>query len=401
MEPLLTWIDFTSKDGDRMRRVLDLFQERGTMDELGLGSIRDTLSYALFPGTSTLQTRLRYVLFIPWIYKGLEAKNVSSAAVAAEARKAQIELVGPLVKNADNGGVFGSRAQGSLDRLPSMAYWVALVRWGLFQSRHSLSWYHSSFRQLSDVRGDLGATDDPGLKLTRQPAWHPRLPPIPEGFPGVADLALTRHEAEFLKGRLEESCQGTLLGWLAREGSDAPAESFWDDPDALRAPEPITQTVELARRFSLHVEGALLLYNLMLAERLGKFRECSDRIEDYRRKLEAWFEKEKCESAFNPGKLWALMATEGAPVAGLQRDFLEAWSARVMAQSGVSIADDGELRQRLERREFQLKGANRARLTNQARLLSWRGETGVGRMDFRWHRVRKLLADLHRGLGRI
>ena len=64
MIPSLTWLDFTTDDRHRMRRVLDLFTEQGTVDELGLGTLRDALSDALFPGTSTLQTRLRYLLFI-------------------------------------------------------------------------------------------------------------------------------------------------------------------------------------------------------------------------------------------------------------------------------------------------------------------------------------------------
>lgn len=41
--------------------------EPGTLDELGIGSIRDTFSDELFPGTSTIQTRARYFLFVPWI----------------------------------------------------------------------------------------------------------------------------------------------------------------------------------------------------------------------------------------------------------------------------------------------------------------------------------------------
>ena len=67
MQPTLTWIDLTASDRDTMRRVLDLFSEKGTLDEMGLGSLRDTVSDALFPGTSYIQTRLRYVLFVPWI----------------------------------------------------------------------------------------------------------------------------------------------------------------------------------------------------------------------------------------------------------------------------------------------------------------------------------------------
>lgn len=48
----LTWIDLTATDRDKVRRVLDLFKEQGTVDELGLGSLRDVFSNALFPGTS-------------------------------------------------------------------------------------------------------------------------------------------------------------------------------------------------------------------------------------------------------------------------------------------------------------------------------------------------------------
>ena len=59
MQATLTWIDLTASDRDKMRRVLDLFKEQGTLDEMGLGSLRDALSDALFPGTSSIQTRLR------------------------------------------------------------------------------------------------------------------------------------------------------------------------------------------------------------------------------------------------------------------------------------------------------------------------------------------------------
>ena len=69
MQATLTWLDLTASDRDKMRRVLDLFQEQGTLDEMGLGSLRDVLSDALFPGTSYIHTRLRYVLFIPWLYQ--------------------------------------------------------------------------------------------------------------------------------------------------------------------------------------------------------------------------------------------------------------------------------------------------------------------------------------------
>ena len=137
MQPTLTWVDLTASDRDKMRRVLDLFNEQGTLDEMGLGSLRDTVSDALFPGTSYIQTRLRYVLFVPWLYRRLEDKRVSSADVERAGRKAEIDLIGPLEKSDDNQGIIGVRARGVLARLPSTLYWSALTRWGVFRHPQS------------------------------------------------------------------------------------------------------------------------------------------------------------------------------------------------------------------------------------------------------------------------
>ena len=89
MQATLTWLDLTASDRDKMRRVLDLFKEQGTLDEMGLGSLRDVLSDTLFPGTSSIQTRLRYVLFIPWLYQRLETRRVRSGDVERAARAAR------------------------------------------------------------------------------------------------------------------------------------------------------------------------------------------------------------------------------------------------------------------------------------------------------------------------
>ena len=114
MAATLTWIDLTASDRDRMRQVLDLFKEQGTVDEMGLGRLRDALSEALFPGTSTIQTRLRYVLFVPWIYRRLEARSVASSNVSAQLRKAELELIGPLLEHGTSQGVMAASARVAL-----------------------------------------------------------------------------------------------------------------------------------------------------------------------------------------------------------------------------------------------------------------------------------------------
>lgn len=61
----LAWIDFDEAERQRAQRITALFQERESRDELGLGGIRDSIADHLFPGSSTIQTRLRYMHTLP------------------------------------------------------------------------------------------------------------------------------------------------------------------------------------------------------------------------------------------------------------------------------------------------------------------------------------------------
>ena len=406
MQATLTWLDLTASDRDKMRRVLDLFKEPGTLDEMGLGSLRDVLSDALFPGTSSIQTRLRYVLFVPWLYRRLEDRKVGAGAVQRVARRAEVDLIGPLEQNPDREGIIGLRARGALVRLPSSVYWGALTRWGIFQPQQSQGWYQSRFDALVDGRGAVGRADDPGVIWSRQAHWHPRLPEPPKGFPWEASFALTPDEADFLRGRVEERCAGTLLAWLVRNGSDSPAKNVWDDPDALRAPERIRETLELARRFSLHVEGVPLLYNLLVAERRREVLDTDEAasIEACRAALAEWAAEEADEDRpFESDALWELVVRRGGRLPYPQRVFIESWSRRIGELDSDKVADDARLRALVTEREWRLKGA-RARLRSRNRLLDWTPpRAGAGRrgsrMDFRWFRVRQLLIDLHRGFA--
>ena len=402
MQATLTWIDLTAGDRDRMRRVLDLFNEQGTLDEMGLGSLRDALSDTLFPGTSYIHTRLRYVLFIPWIYQRLEHRRTRATDVARAARRAEVDLIAPLEENPDSEGIIGVRARHTLARLPSSVYWSALTRWGIFIREQSQGWYHAHFDTLVDGRGTTGRADDPGVVWSSEPHWHPRLPQPPGSFPGEASFGLTVEEADFLRGRLEERCAGTLLAWLARRGSDRPAKQLWDDPAALSAPAGIRADLELAKRFSLHVEGMPLLYNLIVAEhRREVLDEEGDEssIEQYRAGLAEWAAREAAEDyRFEPDTLWELVVRRGRRIPSPQRSFIETWSRRIAELAPDGVADDARLRTLVADRELRLKGP-RARLASRSRLMDWSPGVGIGRMDFRWVRVRQLLTDLHRGLA--
>jgi hypothetical protein len=65
MQPTFAWLDLNAAERERTQCILALFEERETRGELGLGAIRDSFADHLFPGTSTIQTRLRYLFFVP------------------------------------------------------------------------------------------------------------------------------------------------------------------------------------------------------------------------------------------------------------------------------------------------------------------------------------------------
>ena len=127
MPSTLTWIDHDASARERSLRILALFQEKESRDELGLGGIRDSFADQLFPGTSTIQTRLRYMLFVPWIYKNLEDRRVSPGDFARRADEAERDLIDTM-RNTDEreAGVFGGQAGRQLKRLPSSVYWAGL-----------------------------------------------------------------------------------------------------------------------------------------------------------------------------------------------------------------------------------------------------------------------------------
>jgi hypothetical protein len=113
------WLDYSEHERRKMLDVIDLFREHDTVDELGVGSVRDAFADLLFPGTSTIMTRARYFLIVPWIYERLERQRVDSDKIADRARRAETELIDVINRSDDKEGNIGTVARMALKRLPS------------------------------------------------------------------------------------------------------------------------------------------------------------------------------------------------------------------------------------------------------------------------------------------
>lgn len=402
MSSTLTWLDHDSEARERSLRILALYREKESRDELGIGSIRDALADQLFPGTSTIQTRLAYMLFVPWIYQRLESRRVPSDRIRVEAQRMEAELVAPLVQQGDKAGqeiygVIGRVAKSELKRFPSSVYWAGLGRWGIRRLEGSQEQYHRSvdslYRRLASRRKrDDDEWADEGTVST----WHPKLPDPPQGFPGTATFVMRDEDASFLSDRIQTSCAGSLLAWLVQHPNHMDCDFPWLKPDIAQAPESVRVLLEHARCFSLVMHGASLLYNLQLAG----LSNLEGRVEEYRAALDEWagttgwseFDRWKLDEFFN-----AARDSEHA-IPHATEDFVRQWIALAQAHQGV-VAEDPSARELVRHREQALK-KGRSRFTNHAALKQWSGASGVTRLDYRWGTVKTFLADLGRVEGK-
>lgn len=405
MPSSLTWLDHDSEARERALRILSLFQERESRDELGLGAVRDGLADLLFPGTSTLQTRLKYMLFVPWIYLRLEEQHLQPPHFGQRADAIERRLVGPLVAGEDNAGVFGRTAGRALKRLPSSVYWAGLGAWGIRRTPYSQSEYHGRIAETYRAKASLRATqarrsdfgDDADAELDAAVEnWHPRLPPRPVDFPDTATMALNREEAEFLLDRICTECHGSLLAQLAQGPGPAVCDAPWEHPDYASFSTANKTLLGHARRFSELMHGASLSYNLQLA-RLSSRTELAN---DYEARIDEWFENlDRGELRdWKLDELWKLTGRSGRRVSGATKAFVRHWQSTVTASSGSLHRNETALIL-VRRRERTLKGPQ-SRFRNMRALDQWSGASGVGRLVYRWPNVQGLLRDLSAGLNR-
>src|SRR5438477_1346753 len=183
-----TWLDYSDHERQQAMEVIDLFREEDTRDELGLGTIRDPLADLLFPGTSTIQTRARYFLFVPWLYLDLERRQIPSADFAKRSRIVEIKLIDSLADSADNDGTIGIDARASLKRLPSNIYWQGLADLGIRLFAGSQEQYHREADSFHSARRQASRTEDGDIIGTAPVNWHQAIPEPPSSFPKRASF---------------------------------------------------------------------------------------------------------------------------------------------------------------------------------------------------------------------
>lgn len=400
MASVFGWVDFLEKDKERMADVIRLFSEQDTRDELGLGSVRDAFSNLMFPGTSTIQTRAKYMLFIPWIYRSLENDRASSKEVSKRARNLEISLIQPLLDSGDTGGVIGSESRGGLQRLPSAIYWAGLGVWGIRLFDGSQDEYHRYldfyYRRHKEQLLLLGDDKVPVAGLVRA-NWDPGMPDPPDSFPKTTSPALTYEEAEYLHEKIMTKCTGTILSELVDQKRAVTCKFVWMHPALEFLPENLREQVEHARHFSEIMHGAALLYNFMLAGKSGR----QDLLDEYDDQLAKWKTKitsrKKYFNSWDRERFWEIVLAE-AEVTLRTQGFINSWIKMVLNDDYFNqLPQDKTARRLIIEREVALKHG-RARLENQRYLELWSGAAGTRQLNYRWPVVNTIINDILNGL---
>ncbi|MFZ3132124.1 MAG: DUF6361 family protein [Desulfosporosinus sp.] len=383
----LGWIDYSKDERNKITSILRLLGTQTALDELGIGTVRDGFSDLLFPGISTIQTRAKYFVLIPYLYTDAEKHKFNRySEVRTWISKQEERLIKTLVENSgkDEDGIIGSRTykQGKTLKIkPSSIYWNGLRRTGILrQSEFSIdnaceiAFVHSKKRSEISLKaeGDNESGDDRDVLNDGLVLFSPILPDY--DYMSESTIELTQYEAIYLLEHFIQS-EGTEKSLMAYMLSHHLLfdNFFGVDTDVL--PERLRYIVSLAQDFASFIYGAHILYNVIYSE--GSDAEMTEVFSE-------WKDKE-----YRAVNLDAIITVSSCP--RHTGDFLRRFD------HCINSDDIEAAKQAVIDREKYIK-RDRAKLCKPDQ---YRYETPIHyyKLDYRYSTAATIMTDIYEGLG--
>jgi hypothetical protein len=416
MSGYFKWLDFSSAEREQTFSILASLEEKGTVDDLGIGAVRDAIADHHFPGISTIQTRAKYFLFLAWIFQSLEQSQVADERIEASLKEREIKLILALIGDPavekDRDGLIGKEAREKLKRFPSSVYWNGLRAFGICRFEGSLAEYLQAIPETRRLRRSsvrkLEASNEPEEE---QGNWDGDLPGPPPDYLIGSNFALNVDQARYLSERARslDSPAGdeTLLSWCLRNIPSLDPHDFthiWDLAAMPEMPRHLGDGLRHARHFSIAVQGAAAVYYVLLARKINH----ADVITRYESELMAWmrdmaeFSEELCAWFDNIDEFWTWVKLANPRV---DRDvsFINTWCAVLRAVKFAPTQIEQVLTVKttklIKDREYSLKRAL-ARLSNPPALKRWEANVGATPLSYRWGNATRFISDIRAGLTR-
>ena len=282
----LGWIDFSKSERSKILSVLDLLQESGTLDELGIAPVRDGFANIFFPGTSTIQTRAKYFFIVSYILKDMERSSESNPNTLRRLLDSVERQCGEYLftKNRNEPGLIGRRAIAShqwVKRPPVEIYWSGLRQYRIFtHSSLTLTEYLRISCGLKNRKSELKSLgnrndnaeenecDDKDAGHTGSfQFWN--IPVYPANWKDTLQMELAPSEATFLKKQIIANHPETMLGWILRYNiKEALQCENFDDLSIVigQFPPHIQGDYWLARQFSHFLAIIRTVYNIIVSD---------------------------------------------------------------------------------------------------------------------------------------
>jgi len=398
------WVFYSDEHRKDIETIVSLSKDKGTLDELGLGSIRDAFANKFFPGTTTIQTRAKYFLIIPWILNDIYKKNVEFNAFRTLLKIEEVKVINSLKQSEDQDGLIGKEAGEDLQRFPSSVYWSGLKKFDILITDISLSQMSSffsrqknreSFSQKRLTKEDKLSSD---FNETTE-RYYLVCDGLPK-YPGLKDLKfqLDGNEALFLKRKILESQPNSLFAYILRGNHYKVSElsSFKDLVEYIGPGNAFSEYLHSALLFDTVMKGCYIRYNMKVSEIGG-----IDNPETWKDRW-AFYLESISKINISPGMFNDYFTEFG--IRRSPREFCRNWiSAVTMKPINPNIIDN-----LIKNRELTLKHRERARLSNPAvakkaelpiSISVEQNSQEVHYLSYRFNVARKLLSDLFIGLN--
>jgi len=391
------WIDFSDEQREYVHAVIDMMSASGTVDEIGVGSARDSIADWLFPGISTIQTRPKYFIIITEIllnYIQLYIKNKKliplEKYLTQEENRIMYVLAGNY-PNKDKTGVIGinvARNNGELVRKASFIYWNGLRLHGFINTHLSRSEYVKAF----DLSENLNDGDEQEINENFEYNFGIKAHQL-ETIHEDMTMELTRQQAKFLRDQFLDTSHPdkqnhNLLSEILKnqklEEIILNADNFRKAAEAILEssilPDETRAIIRLALDFDLLLHGAHIRYNIQLHRKSGSkdyndlWIEWLNDIEDSKRNIESF--------SFN-----ILFSEVAKRVDPRTQVFMKTWQEEVLK---VPI-DIQRLDDLVYRQEINKKGAKAKLALKDGEYDSWVGLNGL---EYRFSIVKNLINDL-------
>lgn len=374
----------------------------GVRDEVGFLIVHQRYADKFFPGTSVLHTRLRYTLFIPWLYQSLRAKRPVPRDFAQAFIDLEHRLTGRL-QYKDGGGepdgvIGGDVYPRAISQPPAFVYWTALAKWGLIGVRpDGRQWSRPDMARLLAAGNKRALHDDDGkpLETVTWPISGLIDPPSDWDGNGKLTLDLSPDEGAFLARKLravrspsdpsEPSLLAKLVGHPLKD-----AKHSWDDQILGLAGEEAACLRRAGQAAALSAIGRAVYAALVETVKEEQDKRPQENL--HRKHLGAVVDEWGTQAA-------ALDFARFREDIGHLPDFVEAVLRETLTWIRSKKKDPVPLLEFYKKAECKRKG-DRARLASNQfgvdRRMEWQGEKhgDAEPLHYRWGNVKRLLRDL-------